>query len=75
MKAYLVTFTSTTRVVVEDDTNPLDDALLFERVSNAACDQILDNGVHDYLSPDNATITEDIDCPAGTFMFDESKAI
>ena len=75
MKAYLVSFTTTTRIVVENDTNPLDDALLYERVCIAAREQMLDNGIDGYLQADNATIVEDTECPAGTFDFDETKAI
>jgi hypothetical protein len=75
MKAYLVNFSATTRIVVEDDTNPLDDALLFQRVCDAAREQMIDNGIGSYLDADNATINEDTECPAGTFAFDESKAI
>lgn len=75
MKAYLVNFSATTRIVVEDDTNPLDDALLFQRVCDAAREQMIHNGIDTYLDVDNATINEDAECPAGTFFFDESHAI
>lgn len=77
MKAYLVTFTVTTRVVVNDDANPNSDGKgeLFNQVADAAYEQIKHNGFDVYLCPENCEINPDTECPAGSFPFDADKAI
>lgn len=77
MKAYLVTFTATTRVVVEDDANPNEEGNgeLFNAITDAAFDNIKKNGFDVYLSAENAEIAPDEECPAGTFSWDKDKAI
>ena len=75
MKAYLVTFTVTTRIVVEDDQNPNDNDELFNQVADAAYEQIKHNGFDVYLCPENCEINPDTECPAGSFSFDTNKAI
>lgn len=77
MKAYLVTFTVTTRVVVNDDANPNSDGKeeLFNAVSNAAFQRIMKNDVGAYLCPENCEINPDDECPAGTFDTDKDNAI
>ena len=76
MKAYLVTFTATTRVVVDSD-KPLRDMDNAARLNiiDAAYEQILDNGISDYLCPENADVMEDIDCPAGRLYTDEQTIV
>lgn len=77
MKAYLVTFTVTTRVVVNNDANPNSDGEgeLFNQVADAAYEQIKHNGFDVYLCPENCEINPDDECPAGSFSFDAIKAI
>lgn len=70
MKAYLVTFTATTRVVVDSDKplRSMDNAARLNLI-NAAYEQILDNGLSNYLSPENADVMEDIAFPADRLYF------
>lgn len=77
MKAYLVTFTATTRIVVKDDTNPNEEesGVLFNAVSEAAFRKIISAGVSDYLCPENCEINPDEECPAGTSSTDKDDAI
>ena len=75
MKAYLVTFTVTTRIVVEDDQNPNENDDLFNQVADAAYEQIEHNGFDVYLCPENCEINPDTECPAGSFAFDANKTI
>ena len=69
-KAYLVTFTATTRIVVESEENPLENDELFNEIVEKAFIQMGDLGFENYLSAENAEIVEDTECPAGTFDFD-----
>ena len=73
MKAYLVKFTATTRIVVDDDREPVDE--LFYKISDAAADKIIKNGVRNYINAENAEVTEDVECPAGTFDLDKEESI
>ena len=75
MKAYLVKFTATTRIVVEDDSDPNKNEKLFNEIVNSATEKIIKNGVRDYLNAENADITEDTECPAGTLKTDAIDAI
>lgn len=75
MKAYLVQFTLTTRVVVKSDTNPNNDGELFDNAVETAIEQMNRVGIDNYLNAENAEIIEDEDCPAGTFINDKEKAI
>ena len=62
-KAYLVTFTATTRIIVDSDKNPNEDTELFNKVSEAALDRMLQNGITYYLCDENAEINEDTEMP------------
>lgn len=75
MKAYLVQFTLTTRIVVKSDTNPNNDGELFDNAVETAIEQMNRIGIDNYLNAENAEIVEDEDCPAGTFSSDIEKAI
>lgn len=75
MKAHLVKFTATTRIVVEDDSDPNKNEKLFNEIANSATEKIIRNGVRDYLNAENAEITEDVECPAETFDFDKEESI
>ena len=75
MKAYLVKFTATTRIVVEDDSDPNKNEKLFNEIANSATEKIIRNGVRDYLNAENADIAEDTECPAGTLKTDAIDAI
>lgn len=75
MKAYLVTFTATTRVVVSEETEKAFPLNLNNIIVNEASNQIIRNGVEDYLCIDNAEINPDTECPAGTFNEDKNLAI
>lgn len=75
MKAYLVTFTATTRVVVKGDENPEENDSLRDRVVAEALNRIENFGVENYLCAENAEINEDTECPAGEFELDEFNAI
>ena len=69
-KAYLVTFTATTRIVVESEEKPLENDELFNEIAEKAFIQMGDLGFENYLNAENADIVEDTECPAGTFDFD-----
>ena len=75
MKAYLVTFTATTRVVVDSDENPNDNEELYNKIVDEAFVRMGDFGLENYLNAENADIAEDDECPAGTFTFDEQNAV
>ena len=75
MKAYLVTFTVTTRIVVESDKNPVKDDNTYLNAVDVAYEKILNNGVGNYLNAENADITEDTECPAGTFTTDNNEVV
>lgn len=75
MKAYLVTFTVTTRIVVESDKNPVKDDNTYLNAVDVAYEKILNNGVGNYLNAENADITEDTECPAGTFTSDNNEVV
>ena len=73
-KAYLVTFTTTTRVVVDvpEEFNPNDCNLILEEDDKAydsiireARENILENP-ENYIYGDNAEIEEDVECPCET---------
>ena len=77
-KAYLVTFTITTRVVVNipEGFNPNNCNLIikeheeaYDSIIREARENILENS-DNYLFGDNAEIEEDIECPYGTFEGD-----
>ena len=77
-KAYLVTFTTTTRVVVNipEGFNPNNCNLIikeheeaYDSIIREARENILENS-DNYLFGDNAEIEEDIECPYGTFEGD-----
>ena len=74
-KAYLVTFSVRTRVVVDvpeelEDTEVWDDDRLLNPVVNTAADKIVRNA-GEYIYAENVdTIEEDLECPAGTFSTD-----
>jgi hypothetical protein len=74
-KAYLVTFTTTTRVVVDipEGFNPNNCNLVikeheeaYDSIIREARENILENP-ENYIYGDNAEIEEDIECPYGTF--------
>ena len=75
MKAYLVTFTATTRIVVEDNQNPNLDDELFTRISDAAYEKMKKLGLDNYLNVENCDINLDTECPAGTFYADKNETI
>lgn len=75
MKAYLVTFTVTTRIVVDSDKNPVKDDNTYLNAVDVAYEKILNNGVGNYLNAENADITEDTECPAGTFTTDNKEVV
>lgn len=75
MKAYLVKFTTTTRIVLKDNENPKNNPDVFRKAVNAAAEQMEEFGIYDYLCEENAEIEEDSECPAGTFYTDEKRAI
>lgn len=77
-KAYLVTFTTTTRVVVDipEDFNPNKCNLIikeheeaYDSIIKEARENILENP-EGYLCWDNAEIEEDTECPYGEFEGD-----
>lgn len=77
-KAYLVTFTSTTRVVVDvpdnvdvDNLNLINskDASVFYSIIQKARGNIVENA-WDYLYGDNAEVVEDKECPYGEYEGD-----
>ena len=77
-KAYLATFTTTTRVVVDipEDFNPNNCNLVikeheeaYDSIIREARENILENP-ENYIYGDNAEIDEDIECPYGTFEED-----
>ena len=77
-KAYLVTFTTTTRVVVDipENFSPNNCNLVIKEYEEAydsiireARENILENP-ENYIYGDNAEIEEDIECPYGTFEED-----
>ena len=77
-KAYLVTFTITTRVVVNipEGFNPNNCNLIikeheeaYDSIIREARENILENS-DNYLFGDNAEIEEDIECPYETFEGD-----
>ena len=74
-KAYLVTFTTTTRVVVDvlEGFNPNNCNLVikehkeaYDSIIREARENILENP-ENYIYGDNAEIEGDIECPYGTF--------
>ena len=75
MKAYLVTFTCRTRVVVSDDTDPSTNDDLYGKIVDEAVNRIENLGISNYLCPENSDIEEDTECPAGTFSDDTESAI
>ena len=63
-KAYLVTFTMTTRIVVDSDKNPEEDDDLREKCAEKARENIIGNGVEYYLCDENLDgIKEDTEMP------------
>lgn len=61
MKAYLVSFTITTRVICKTQEEAIDKAIA----------QILENGAGGYITHDNShEPEEDTECPAGSFDHD-----
>ena len=66
-KAYLVTFTATTRIVVEGDGNPSEDDSLRRKIVEEAYIRMGDLGFENYLNDENSEVTEDTECPYGTF--------
>ena len=75
MKAYIVTFTPATRIIVESDENPNNNPKLIEKIVETAVENIKKNGVETYLCGENAEIEADEECPAGTFDWDATHAI
>lgn len=69
-KAYLVTFTATTRIVVDSDENPSESDGLYDEIVEKAYIQMGDFGFENYLNAENSEIVEDTECPAGTFSND-----
>lgn len=71
-KAFIVTISATTRVVVDvpkdkEDNSPMRDDELFAIVTDAAIDKIVSNP-RGYLVRENTEqIKEDRECPYGTF--------
>lgn len=68
--AYLYTFHPRTRVVADPNDFKNEDEL-FEYLSKKAREQMLENGIEDYLYGDNGEYEEDTECPFGEFDFDE----
>ncbi|MBP5457837.1 MAG: hypothetical protein J6Y37_15205 [Paludibacteraceae bacterium] len=77
-KAYLVTFTTTARVVVDvprdfdvDDCSLLvkEEAETYDTIIEKARENILENP-ENYIYGDNAVVGEDKGCPYGTFEMD-----
>lgn len=74
--ALLVEFAPRTRVVVDIPDGVSVDTFMendenFSKVTKAAREQMLENGVQDYLSGENMWWEEDNECPFGTFNGEE----
>lgn len=68
--AYLFTFYPRTRVVADPNDFKNEDEL-YDYLSRKAREQMLENGIEDYLCGDNGEYEEDEECPFGTFDFDK----
>jgi hypothetical protein len=68
--AYLYTFHPTTRVVA-DPSDFKNEEDLYEYLSIKAREQMLSNGIGQYLCGDNGEYSEDTECPYGTLEKDE----
>ena len=68
-KAYLYTFHPTTRVVADPSGFKSEDDL-YDYITAKAREQMLNNGIEQYLCGDNGEYEEDTECPYGTFSFD-----
>ena len=68
--AYLFYFYPATRVVADPDDFKTEEEL-YEHLTKKAREQMLNNGIENYLCGDNGEYEEDTECPFGTFKEDK----
>ena len=68
--AYLYTFHPRTRVVADPNDFQCEEDL-YNYITAKAREQMLNNGIEDYLCGDNGEYEEDTECPFGTFSEDK----